>query len=55
MIKAAACDDMFGLRLICAVSLLSLVAYTIEKDVISAFFPHTASLSYMKQLDLSSK
>lgn len=37
MIKAAACDDMFGLRLICVVSLLTLVAYTIEKDVISAF------------------
>lgn len=50
MIKAAAYDDMFGLRLIGVVSLLRLVAYTIEKDVISAFPPpHTASLSYMKQ------
>lgn len=45
MIKAAAYDDMFGLRLICVVSLLRLVAYTVEKDVISPFFaPHSLSV-----------
>lgn len=45
VIKAAAYDDVFALRLICVVSLPSSVAYTIEEDVISAAFsPHSLSV-----------
>lgn len=49
LIKAAAFHDC--LRLICVLSLHSLFAYSINKDIISVFSPYAGFLSYVERLD----